>query len=312
MEPVLPQYAHSTTLPNQRSGCADQVVLFVTVVFLLGFTILSQSSAWAADEVVFEGLLRPPFFSRALIALGFGGVISLPPVLLTLFWRTSRYSLFYRTWAFAAGFSILMSGARLLPITAVQASTTIQLGLMVFYCLMVVFWMRRSGSSLTHLKAPRSQVGLWLSIALAVIIGLPWIAWGALGSPLDTLLSLLEGILFGATASVILYYCLFQPLRLQPVPNRHELFMAGFATLLGLGLMTFGLQINGFETYLFLAIPGLAILCFVLNMFTASGWLSSSILIGLGAAFPLMFVDPDELSMIISSGQGELLQWVNQ
>ncbi len=298
-------------------GCGDGALLFFVTGGLLTFILAGNALAWVIDEVTFEGMLQVIPLVRPLVVAGFEILPLLVLVFLGARWKTPYYRAIYRTWAIALSFSLLLSLARGFKVTAGQAATFSQILLMVVFGLLLLALQDRDWFGGRARFSFRGAKGLPVALLLAAILSYPWAAWGALGSPVDTLLALVAGLLFGFESAWVLSSALFSPALASARKPGDRFGLTGFAACVGLFLMATGLAYTGFQWYLFLPIPALG---FALYGLAIAGWDGSSrlnalpgaLLAGLGAAVPLMLVDPDELSAVITSGPGELAQWVTR
>jgi hypothetical protein len=111
---------------------------------------------------------------------------------------------------------------------------------------------------------------------------------GALGSPIDTVLNLLTGLLFGVAAALMLELFLFRSLGSTP------LAIAGASA--ALAVMAAGLRFDYYVLNLLL-MPAIVPLGWAVTQVRggAPTWPAAALLIGLAASAPMMFLDPEEL-----------------
>ena len=140
------------------------------------------------------------------------------------------------------------------------------------------------------------------------MILIPWAAWGALGSILDVILGGLTALLGGLAAVRILD-------RLRHTSDLPLMQPSRWMTFIGapvaLAILAFALGINGNEWLLLIVFPPLGWLAAVLQNqvhLKKSTWLVGLVL-GLGFSGPFVWIDPDELALIVTSGPGELMEW---
>ncbi|NMC81004.1 MAG: S8 family serine peptidase, partial [Chloroflexi bacterium] len=229
-----------------------------------------------------------------------------------LIWvRSEQNRAVLRTWIAASLYVLLLVPLRFLSITAFQSVAALQIAVMVVFALGLGFWLRRRGGSLPG----SSRAGLVLAILLGGILLYPWAWIGALGSPVDSLLALAVGLLFGLSAVMVLQLGVLgsggDPA--EP-PSFSGLGLKGLVAALALLIMVTGIGQDGNQWVLVLAIPVLGWAVVALPAVLGgtrpeSGGLAVLVVIGLALAGPLMGVDPDELSLIISAGSGELAAW---
>ncbi len=158
-----------------------------------------------------------------------------------------------------------------------------------------------------------------LGIAGILVFGLsiPWLLWGAMGSVLDTLLECGVGIVFGLLVGKLLFPKYLERVHTEERELRvSDLILDGFVVCITLLIFVTALAHNGSQSMLVIAVP-------------ISGWVLAGLSIaGIGRrdqgqkavflvasfviALPLVFFDMDELSLIIGSGDGEVLFWANR
>ncbi len=173
--------------------------------------------------------------------------------------------------------------------------------------------------------APASLDSPLLRWAGALALGLaalaPWAQRGAQGSPLDSLLGWLFALVLGAAAAWLCERYIFLPLRAAPGSRLQDFFLGGLAASGGLASLAaataFG--VGGTQLLLLIALPGLGFALSglavlfpgPLRLTTPRQWLDrlgpSAALIGLALAGPLVWIDPDELALVVSASAGDVL-----
>ncbi len=159
--------------------------------------------------------------------------------------------------------------------------------------------------------------GLPVGLAANAVLVLPWLIWGALGSPTDILLGLIVAALGGMAVMKILQA------GLMAVENESEPFAStggllgnGFLVLVLLIILVTGLGQSGNQWVLSLCIPILGWMVVLLRRFGGDAgrdnWPAVAVFLGLCIAWPLLFVDADELQLVITSGPGELMDWTSR
>jgi hypothetical protein len=158
--------------------------------------------------------------------------------------------------------------------------------------------------------------GLGLALFIGGLLGIPWVIWGALGSVVDIVLSLVVAGLFGLSAARVLQLLL--PRAEGMLFSRQGVLSDGVSAWLALLVMTSGLGVNGNLGLLGLAIPavGLALAPLYRQKVLVEGgraanWPALALLTGLAAFWPLAFIDADELAALAGSAVGEIDQWAN-
>ncbi|MBE7531102.1 MAG: S8 family serine peptidase [Chloroflexi bacterium] len=229
-----------------------------------------------------------PWVWASLIQVGLTAVPLLP---LAWKWPTPRYRAIFQSWLLACLCPLLLAPIRLFLPTQSQSVLLTQLLLTLFVMLFLSLLFRQKliTDNPSPLTAHRSLLN---ASGTAVFISLPWFAWGALGSPLDTLLSLGLGLAWGGVAALV-----GGPwLRSLAEDSRGlgwDMLTGGVALGTAVLILASGLSFNGAQLILMTALPALGGV--LMGLVAADdrqprviGWLA-----GLCAAFILMFTDTD-------------------
>jgi subtilisin family serine protease len=223
-------------------------------------------------------------------------------------------------WVWASLLPFFMLPARRVGITQAQGAMLAQMGgLLAYYLVFWIIQVRDADDTLRQAyRRPLWKSGHpWLGVAVGLLMGLPWAWAGALGSPLDTILGLLEGLLFGWVAVRVLF---FAGLRWDLEHGEGTGSLSAWdvwGIAMGAVILTGGLSQTFIENFMAVALALMGALVFVLWWAGRGNALeqklgNASLALGLAAAWPLVFVDPDELSPLISTGAGELRDWITR
>jgi subtilisin family serine protease len=296
-------------------GCLPTILLIFLVFWIAASTTIEQIARWVIEQGIFDGSFPVTDF-RWLISLGYGVGLLVPLIAISFYRKASWLNPIIRTWLFASVLVLIMVPEKLLSVTDQQATNLVQIiGLVIFITLLIVFRFRRlqngpAGIGITSLQ------GVPIALLLALILGLPWILWEALGSPMDTLLNGLVGLLFG-TAAALLIDQFWQSVQPEAGENysRKQIGLYGLAAFFILLMMASAVGHNGSQVLLAILMPvlgwGAVSLSLVGRASTRrSSWPAAALFIGVAAAWPLLFVDPDELQFVITSEPGDLATWV--
>lgn len=278
-------------------GCAQGIGRTLTGVVIIAVTIVVQVVQWSLEQTIFEGSLGIPDM-RWMVSLGYALGLTVLLGVLTLLAPSLRGKTVFRTWLAASLFALLQAPAHALELTNADLIAGLQLAGELVFILAAFLLLRR--------RLPRGAYGLAIAAAVGILLMLPWVAWGALGSPLDLALNLLIGLLFGVAASLLLSGIL-----LHEAPN--NVGADGLVLLVALAIMATGLGNNGQQWMLAAVLIPLSWAAVALSsqpgkLTRLCCWISAAVLLGLAAAAPLVWVDADELALVISSGAGELAQ----
>jgi hypothetical protein len=291
----------------------DWPVLFLTGVIFLwitGATVAIHWFSWLVDQVVQISGGNWPAGSWFFISIGYALSLSPPFIFVPFAWKNQRYRGVFQCWLLALGYIFLLAPVRLVEPPNVQLANLLQILLTTLFIILLV------GYGLWRGKIERGRPSfnrVLLALLLTTIPAYPWLLWGALGSPLDTLLNLIAGLLLGLAVALIIVYVLMPALAATSNGKFWDLALAGFVIGPLLLMMGAGLGFNGTQLLLFFALPGMgwaaAVLGYRSDPAEPSRLTAVSIFVGLTAAVPAMFIDPDEFALILGATGRDLLTW---
>jgi len=307
-----PTPPHPDTPTPSAPGCFSYVLLAAIGLWALGATYVVQVFAWNIDQTILFGFSADVGGLVGIITSGVHVLaVALPVVLLALLVPPSPLRAVYRLWGAALVFITVLGLARLFPRTWGQAAALAQIVLALVAVAVLALWRRGQGTS------ARPGGGL-AALVLAPVAALPFLLWGALGSPLDTVLNLLAGLALGLFAGLLFDRWLFAPLADEdaaaPVSRGARLTLAAWGAVVALCLLGGGYGFGGTQRLLLISLPplGLAVGAVGLGLRRGapprSAWLFTTLFVGLAAGAALAFVDPDEIMLIL--GDDEILAWV--
>jgi hypothetical protein len=274
-------------------------------------------------------------WSPFILALIQAGLVGLPLIFLSRVQENRAYRGVFQAWIMAAVFGGVAAPILLTPPYAVQLHAVLHVAVAGVYLLLVWLLSGRI-SSMVHPNRPR-LITTWIvfpAITAAVIFAYPWLAWGALGSVLDTLLQILAALSLGLAAGFTSEAFIFRHTLDEPGLYRGPQLALPRFVFTGLSVGTTVLIIfsgTGFgyhvmQLLLMVSLPslGFAASGFILLLLRSKQpissdapsrpvepyrWLLAALTIGLSAAAPMTLIDPAELILFASLGPGELLQW---
>jgi hypothetical protein len=297
-----------------------QVITIILIIWIGFVSVAAQVGGWLAEQIFLITGTTWPIWGWPAISGGQGLLLLSPLLPLAWFWRGPRYRTVFQTWALAAGFVLILIPLRSTSLPDVQRSLGLQTLLTLFYggLILVVIWLheKRRGGPFRSLHLDLAKPSLLLALLLSPLLAYPWLAWGALGSTLDTIINLVAGLLFGLLSGLILGYFLVRPLRSinTNVNVNADITLGGFVSGAALLMLASGLSVNGMQLLLMLALPPLGWTLMSLSRLgereiEASNWPTLALLIGLTTAVPLIWIDPEELFLILGLSPGEILSW---
>jgi hypothetical protein len=223
----------------------------------------------------------------------------------------------FQAFSLAGLFTLLVVPARLFQIQDSQAVAVEQItGLLVFLIILLSLLGRRSGGGLVK-RFFTDRRGMGLVLLGGAILAIPWVLIGALGSPTDIILELLVSGLFSLCVILTLEGTL---LRLTQVGYAHKgagsVLYDGLVASLTLLIMITGLAQSGNQLILSLSVPILGFSLVLISDYASQqaksiNWPAMFIMIWLATAWPLLWVDADELMLVSNGGPGQLIQWAN-
>lgn len=295
---------NETTSPNRSNAGSIILALVVAgwlwLIGLVGYVIL-----WAGLDVARAlGILAP----RWIWPLGVVGqvlLMGLPLLPLARRWRNGRYRALFQLWEWG-----LLALLALAPLRLIPALDSTMIAIVQLAALCVLWLMAR----LTADRARVDRVGSGGALMLAALIAIPWLLWTGIGSPLDTLLNLMIGLLAGAFAAELIVG------RLMPVLARSgnagwNITLGGFGASLLLALLAAALGAAGVGLVMGLLLPAVGWLAVALARWGSDAFANRrapALLIGLATALPLTLLDADETMLLLNVGAKDSLAWALQ
>ena len=291
-EPLPSEPAH-----NSRPGTAYAILL---ALWAVGAALTLVLALWFGEQLAMA--VGGDDWRELWAAAGvfWAAAVGLPAWLGQRLAVIPRYRAVFSTWLWTAVFVLCLLLARLASPTDAEGAAGLQIAGLLLYLALVAIARRRAG---VHL-APGGR-GVGAALFMASLLALPWVAWGALGSPLDTLLNLLAGLLFGLAVALTLERHLLAVLRDDLASRGHRLALGGLAAAATLAVMAAAFGVNGQQLILVVLLPGLGWAVARLGL-RRGGWAAATLLIGLATAAPLLFFDPDELNLVLNLGSRDV------
>lgn len=298
----------------QNQDCASPFIfgllwLWICLTIVLRFGIEIAASLIVPDTTGSRLAYLPLIQGLAILT---------PSLLLAFFWKNQAYRSIFRLWAWGSAYILWLIPVQLNRSVTIQSQAAWNLVLNLLFLALLVSVNRKTLK--TGLVRPAVDHRFLLGLVITGTLALPWMAWGALGSPLDTILQLANGLAFGAAAALLVEGALItakQQIIAKPPANT---FWTGFsiATMLAILVSGLGLRFGVMQAFLILMLIPLAWVWIGLRKFydrheqprlTMANFLFPVTLIGLAVAIPNMLVDSNELALITSMTPGDILQW---
>jgi len=286
---------------RQRPGAAFAVLLALWIVAVVAPIVFVLWFGEQFDLATGGAPWRGGWIAGQLCL---AAVVGLPAWLARRLSAIPRYRSTFGAWLLAAVFALCLLPARLAGPTDTLTAAALQIGGLFLYLLLLAA-LRRGASG-----TARAGGSLATAVAGGALLALPWAAWGALGSALDTALNLLAALLFGLAAALTLEHKLLPVLREEDTLGRgSRLLLGGLAAAALLAVMGGAFGVNGQQLILVILLPGLGWAVARLGL-ARGGAAAAALLVGLAVAAPLLLVDPDELNLTLNLGSRDVAYYV--
>lgn len=301
--------------PNvDAKGCGVILLVILISLWIIVLSGIDLFSSWVLEQTLFESSSGVSDI-RWVIQAFYAALVFLPTLILSLVVKVPRLKHIFRLWMLASILPILTIPMKMLYLTAQNETAILQISSMAMLLIGLIAFMKPAVAQGDSRK-PKSTL---LGIASMLVLGfsIPWLLWGALGSVVDTILEVLVGIVFGLLVTKLLYPNYLDKVHIEERELRvSDLILDGFVAFVTLVILVAGLAHNGSQAILAITVP---VSGWVLAGFSIAGigrrdqgktsvFLIATVLI----ALPLLFFDMDELSLVIGSGDGEVLFWANR
>ncbi|MCL4266976.1 MAG: S8 family serine peptidase [Anaerolineae bacterium] len=283
---------------NSANGFAwgGRILVILLAIWVVNVVWSAQTIVWF---VVGNGGAENgwPWVWASLIQVG---LMAVPLLLLAWKWPTPRYRAIFQSWLLACLYPLLLVPTRLFQPTQSQLVLLSQLLLTLLVVVLLLFLNRSKSdtdfrlrtsdyrSPITDYRLPRA----WLAVGTAVFISLPWFIWGALGSPLDTLLSLLLGLAWGGVV-VLASRPWLRSLAEDSRGLGWDMLTGGVVMGTAVLILASGLSFNGVQLLAMMALPALGWALMGTAVADDNHTRATGLLAGFAAAFVLMFTDSD-------------------
>ncbi len=299
--------AHSPKPESERDTAAT--VLGSLVFLWVWLTSLGiHGAAWYTEQLLILMDIYFPRWAWPAISAGHILLLTIPIGPLALLWRGQLARAVFRTWGDALLYVACLLPGQLALYNEEQLAALLRIGGSLVYLVVLLLRSRRLGVRPSPPGGPYAP-----ALILSALVLLPWLAWGALGSPLDAALDLASVLLFGLAVGLTLAGRMLPALSSRQSVTGWQLFLAGGGCNATLALMASALGFNGMQLFLIPAGASLGWLV-VLPAVSRGGrppahWLAIALLVGLSLAGPVLFVDPDELALVLNLGTRDILSW---
>ena len=315
MDENIPLPSYKTASPDRKWGCVWTALHVITIVWILIASGIAQFSSWTIEQTIFDGSFKIPDV-RWLVELVYSASLLVPLMVMLLLVKETRLRNVFRTWWLGGLLALCLTPARLVSMVEAQSIAALQIAGLGVFLLGLGLWARLRPLSNRPTEKPGWQ-GLHIGLAASAVLVFPWLLWGALGSPTDILLGLVVALLGGMAVMKILQAGLMAgENKSEPSTSNRDWLGNGFLVLVLLIILATGLGQSGNQWMLSLSIPILGWMVVLLKRAAVAAgrnnWPAVAIFLGLCIAYPLLFIDADELQVVITSGAGELMDWASR
>ncbi|BCB85532.1 S8 family serine peptidase [Phytohabitans suffuscus] len=264
--PAYPAYS-----PPERSTNPWVVVAAASIgVWAVLVTVLGQAVGWLADQVLLVTGLETPVWTWPVVAIVNAVLAGTPAVILAFVPRSPAVRAAGRVWLLGAA---ALGGLGLLRAVPEPLNE-----------LYLAFLALAAAGGAVLLRGRPSLPALGFAGGLAVL--LPWLWIGALGGLTETVLAVLAAAAVGWLAAAILDAGFWE---------RYGIALGGFIAGVALLLLAAGVGQAGAQLAAMLVLPPLG--------FAAAALRSAGPLVAVAALGPLAFVDPEEVTLLLSTGR---------
>jgi subtilisin family serine protease len=247
----------------------------------------------------------------------YGIVICLPTGLAAIFLSPSRIKSMMRIWAIAGLLSLSLVPARFVKIQDSQGIEAVQIIVLSIFCIAIFIWGKKNHQLEGFIF---DKTTFSLAAIAAAALAAPWIWVGALGSPVDLVLNLLASLLLGIETGLLFQIHSIGHVRSQDGTYRtRDLLLDAWTIQVTLFIVICAFSQSMNQAILLVVVLLLGLPALILarsgshNENGATGrWLVSGLFIGLAVSFPTIWIDGDEMALVTSLGQGELIEWVTK
>lgn len=292
-EIALPQ-----TESPRKSVTLSRVIMVLLFLWLQTMALCSLIPHWFNDLMQINGAEGDPYLVPGGAA-AFGVAMIVPMLFLWNWGESERYRAIFRTWLLGVLFFIVMIPLRLVPQTQVLLANVLQI---------VLAWLFAGLLFRRFRPVDYPNVGR-VALIPALLFALPWVWLHSYGSILDTVLNLLAGLAFGAAAAAIMQGVLVDALNRTGTAG-WNIALGGFAVGVLLNVMVAGFGFEGMPWLLMLCVPTLGWILMAHARWgtdTPGNRQAFALLSGVAVAAPMIFVDPDELLLVLNLGGRDIL-----
>lgn len=300
-------------ITQPQKGCSGTAAMIFLSMWILLISLITQVTDWTIFQMIFEGSIKVPHI-RWLSPLVYGILLFIPLIIAEKIVLEPVSKNRIKALRYLSILVILLTPARLPDITDWQLIAVIQVAaLMIFIAGLIAF--NPEKFSMHKAGSMEKSGNLFITAACGALLGIPWVIWGAQGSPLDSILTILICTGLGLTTGSVLIPQVSRS-DSDVIEKTTTGSIGGMGWIFTLGLLIFatGIDQNSNGWLFSLPVLPLGYACAMLAIkkdgtLNPYGRMSAGLLAGLAFLWPMLMIDPDELSLVTSSGTGELVEY---
>jgi subtilisin family serine protease len=310
--------------PNKKTDWLGPLVSMLLVVWMSAITPAIQGAAvlLATEPGVFlsrTDITAPQIYFGAAVVHALLLLVPLLP--LAWWWRAPRYRAAFRAWLGAAIFLLLLAPTRLIPSTLPQLTMLAQMLLALAFAL--TLWRFTGRGNLVPRAASNAFA---LACIGGIVLALPWLVWGALGSITDVIVGIAAACAIALAATLLITRVWLRGLgREARKPDANSSESSSLPILRGRVVLFGGFVIGALLLVMGSAIGFDGAAIWFLFPLAASGWLLMGltqvnaqaarggnvaalfVLLAMIVAAPMLLLDPKAGILVAVLGDGELL-----
>ncbi len=310
-----------STQPRPRNPDGfSLLVLAFAFAWVVIVTLSFGYGSWFVGEFSFiESGEYPPGIVWLLLAIVLALLLLFPLAALGILWKVPRYRAVFQTWAIAAGYIALLAPAQFPAYTAEQPIRVLRIVLHVVFIVLLLGLaaIKRRRNPHQTITQPANFRSIWPALLIAPFVIPGWLLWGAAGSALDVFLGLAQGLLLGLAVGLLLGQFLLPVLGQTSNGSGWDITLGGFVSGTVLLMMSTGISLRGIHVQLMWVLPALGWLLIALSLWGTvkapkQNWPGVAALIGIAASTVFIFVDPDELTLVLNLLTRDAFFWANR
>ncbi|PKO18595.1 MAG: peptidase S8 [Chloroflexi bacterium HGW-Chloroflexi-10] len=296
---------------QKNKGCFYRFIFIACIIWILGVSVMAQSMTWIFEQTLFESSILLPDL-RWLIGIAYSSIISLPLFMISFLSPISFLKKIFKFWGCIGLLGFFLIIAKTTSITNAYLVACVQIAGIWLLFISLFIW-NRKGQDLQKVFLIRQNQDWGMALIFSAILGIPWVLWGSLGSVVDVILNIIVAI-SSAVFLLFVFHLWLDNDEIYEEASRTGTFFWGLIIFVGLIIFSTVLGQNGQQWLLVFSIPLISwtIPLFLHREEKNTQYFSLLILIAFLIVMPLLWFDPDELNLIIGSGKGEILSWVNK